>query len=153
MSLVPCPSCHRHVRLPESVCPFCGRSITEDLSMSVVPNTSLRLSRAALFAFTTLAAGCQSTADNTPPQPPPVQPLPPPVPPIAQQPVPPPPQPPPVVPAPPPGPADPGAVVMRYGAPARPLPPAPPPTPARQPPNDPGAYSNRYGAPPAPDEV
>lgn len=49
MSLQPCPSCSRHVRATEVVCPFCAASIAlQPLSSPVV---SERLGRAALFAF------------------------------------------------------------------------------------------------------
>lgn len=48
--LHPCPSCARHVKKAEAVCPFCGTSIS--LS-GVAPRTrpTQRMGRAATFAF------------------------------------------------------------------------------------------------------
>src|ERR1700722_16536847 len=50
--LRPCPGCSRHVRVIEGACPFC--SVALDASFAGVPapaGPSVRLSRAALFAF------------------------------------------------------------------------------------------------------
>ena len=57
--LLPCPSCARHVRRTESVCPFCAASVAfEDAPLPRLPDQ--RLGRAATFAFgaamTTVAA-------------------------------------------------------------------------------------------------
>ena len=61
-SLVPCPSCHRHVRSSESACPFCQGALPSDLGARAVPGTTQRLSRAAAFTFaaTLAATGCSS---------------------------------------------------------------------------------------------
>lgn len=60
-SLLPCPSCARHVRRSETGCPFCGAR----LSLGALPERAMpaqRLGRAALLAFgttvATVAAGC-----------------------------------------------------------------------------------------------
>ena len=59
-SLVPCPSCARHVRATERACPFCRSALSASLGAKVIPGATQRLSRAAAFTFaTTLAAtGC-----------------------------------------------------------------------------------------------
>lgn len=49
MSLQPCPSCARHVRSTESICPFCAAAIT--MAPAAAPVIGERLGRAALFAF------------------------------------------------------------------------------------------------------
>lgn len=61
-SLVPCPSCSRHVRVVEPRCPFCAAALPTTLSQKAIPGTSQRLSRAAAFAFTAslAVAGCSS---------------------------------------------------------------------------------------------
>ena len=63
-SLVPCPSCHRHVRATESACPFCHGDLPVTLAAQAVPGTTQRLSRAAAFTFaaTLAATGCGPTA-------------------------------------------------------------------------------------------
>ncbi|MBL8604701.1 MAG: hypothetical protein JNK72_22435 [Myxococcales bacterium] len=65
-SLVPCPSCGRHVRVSEAACPFCATALPTDLAARAIPSSSGRLKRAAAFAFTaTLTlAGCSD--DPTP---------------------------------------------------------------------------------------
>jgi len=52
MSLVPCPSCHRHIRTGEHACPFCGGELPAALAARAIPGATQRLSRAAAFAFT-----------------------------------------------------------------------------------------------------
>lgn len=52
MSLVPCPSCNRHIRTGERACPFCGASISASLASKAIPGATQRMSRAAAFAFT-----------------------------------------------------------------------------------------------------
>lgn len=78
MSLVPCPSCARHVRERESVCPFCASLMPEGLRAPVPP--SGRISRAAMIALasTLSAAACSSSpppgtnnVTEAPPAPPP----------------------------------------------------------------------------------
>ena len=61
-SLVPCPSCARHVRVTDARCPFCASALPSSLAQRAVPNTTQRLSRAAAFAFTAslAVAGCSS---------------------------------------------------------------------------------------------
>lgn len=62
-SLVPCPSCARHVRVTDARCPFCASALPNSLAQRAVPNTTQRLSRAAAFAFTAslTVAGCSSS--------------------------------------------------------------------------------------------
>ncbi|MGZ5970342.1 MAG: hypothetical protein ACXWUG_31535 [Polyangiales bacterium] len=56
MSLAPCPSCRRHVRVGEQRCPFC----TASLPKLVARNLELpRMSRAALVAAVVAATGCR----------------------------------------------------------------------------------------------
>jgi hypothetical protein len=69
--LLPCPSCARHVRLSDAVCPFCAADLGA-LPRALPPARSpaTRLSRAALFAFGTSAAAlaaCGGTAATTDP--------------------------------------------------------------------------------------
>jgi hypothetical protein len=55
MSLIPCPSCARHVRAPAAVCPFCGASVAlEARPRPVLP----RLGRAAVLAAGASLAAC-----------------------------------------------------------------------------------------------
>ena len=52
MTLEPCPSCHRHVRTSETVCPFCSAAIASAMASAparVAPKG--RLGRAALMSF------------------------------------------------------------------------------------------------------
>lgn len=49
-SLLPCPSCARHVRQTESGCPFCGAALALD-EVPARPMPTQRLGRAATFAF------------------------------------------------------------------------------------------------------
>lgn len=67
-SLVPCPSCQRHVRATEHACPFCAAALPAALADGAIPAATQRMKRAAAFAFTaTLAlAGC---GDSTTPAP------------------------------------------------------------------------------------
>ncbi|MFI5299396.1 MAG: hypothetical protein ACHREM_14980 [Polyangiales bacterium] len=64
--LVPCPACHRHVRISESACPFCASALPADFARGVIPGTTQRLSRSAAFAFasTLTIAGCSSTGQT-----------------------------------------------------------------------------------------
>jgi hypothetical protein len=65
--LVPCVSCHRHVRVSEDQCPFCGVERGAELRAAAPsPLPKRRLGRAALFTFgaTLATASCDST---TPP--------------------------------------------------------------------------------------
>jgi hypothetical protein len=59
--LEPCPTCHRHVRIDETACPFCAGAL--DFS-EVVPRVSprVRLGRAATFAFGMVTSACGSDA-------------------------------------------------------------------------------------------
>lgn len=59
--LVPCPECGRHVRVTETVCPFCALSL--DLSSSVPPVLpAQRLSRAATLAYRATIASATALA-------------------------------------------------------------------------------------------
>ena len=65
--LSPCPSCHRHVRVEETVCPFCSAALPERAGPETITAPRARLSRAALFAAgATLlgAAACSSSSNN-----------------------------------------------------------------------------------------
>jgi hypothetical protein len=58
-----CPACHRHVRVTELACPFCGGALDDSFHATPVPvPLTVRLSRAALWAIGTgtlsLAAAC-----------------------------------------------------------------------------------------------
>jgi hypothetical protein len=73
--LLPCPSCHRHVRVDSQSCPFCAAAVAFE-SEPPAPAPALgRLTRAAVFAgaalVSTAAAGCE--ADAAVPQVPDVQ--------------------------------------------------------------------------------
>lgn len=60
MSLAPCPSCARHVRRAETVCPFCAASI----SLPPAPTRRMpdRLGRAALVTFGAAAIATSASA-------------------------------------------------------------------------------------------
>lgn len=68
MSLLPCPSCARHVRRSENGCPFCGASLALAIEPSR-PMPTQRLGRAATFAFgaamATSVAACGTTTTPT----------------------------------------------------------------------------------------
>jgi hypothetical protein len=64
--LIPCLSCHRHVRVDEDACPFCGVERSLELRASAPPALpKRRLGRAALFAFGATLAGA-NCGDVTP---------------------------------------------------------------------------------------
>lgn len=67
--LVPCPSCDRHVRLPEPSCPFCGGELNARAlgaqyasRRGTVP---IGIKRAALVAIGTVAAACGGKTEGT----------------------------------------------------------------------------------------
>jgi hypothetical protein len=64
--LRPCPSCARHVRTSESLCPFCAGVLPEAFRATAPPVLpTRRLGRAAMFAFGASLAGtpaCDDTA-------------------------------------------------------------------------------------------
>ncbi len=65
--LVACPSCSRHLRVSEPLCPFCGRGVDADVRARPAPRPpAMRLSRAALFALGaatgTASIGCSSSS-------------------------------------------------------------------------------------------
>jgi hypothetical protein len=65
--LAPCPSCRRHVRLSETLCPFCSAGLPTRERATSAATPRARLSRAALFAAgATLmgAAACSSSSTN-----------------------------------------------------------------------------------------
>lgn len=66
MQLAPCPHCQRHVKVSDVSCPFCEAAL--EIERPSRPAPSIRLGRAAMFAFT-VAAGC---GDNLVVRPPPV---------------------------------------------------------------------------------
>jgi hypothetical protein len=58
-SLVPCASCARHVRITESVCPFCQRPFSEPARASAPLPTDSALTRAAIvFMGATALSAC-----------------------------------------------------------------------------------------------
>ena len=63
-SLLPCPSCARHVRSTEDACPFCAASITRG-AVRPVPRVGARLSRAALYALGASAAALAACGGNS----------------------------------------------------------------------------------------
>ncbi|HEY4243301.1 MAG TPA: hypothetical protein VGM88_25990 [Kofleriaceae bacterium] len=63
--LEPCPNCHRHVQINETVCPFCAASLaTAFAAIPPRPAPRARIGRAAAFAFG-LAATTSACGDNT----------------------------------------------------------------------------------------
>jgi hypothetical protein len=67
-SLVPCPSCARHVRATERACPFCRTALSAAIAAKAIPGSAQRLSRAAAFTFAAslAATGCSSDATPAP---------------------------------------------------------------------------------------
>ena len=61
-SLVPCPSCSRHVRAAETACPFCANALPSDMGARAVPASPRRLERLAAFTFaaTLAVTGCSA---------------------------------------------------------------------------------------------
>lgn len=50
--LAPCPHCHRHLRITETVCPFCGGQVADSLeSKARRPISTFGLSRAGILAL------------------------------------------------------------------------------------------------------
>jgi hypothetical protein len=67
--LEPCPHCHRHVKVSETACPFCTRSLADAFANRpprVAPRA--RLGRAAMFAFGALVLSQGACGDNTNPK-------------------------------------------------------------------------------------
>lgn len=70
--LEPCPRCDRHVKVSETTCPFCARSLATafaNRAPRVTPR--VRLGRAATFAFglVAMSQGACSENDASPPRP------------------------------------------------------------------------------------
>lgn len=65
-TLVPCPSCARHVLASETNCPFCSAALPTDLASRAVPPAGRRLNRAAAFVFgaSLAVAGCSGEVDG-----------------------------------------------------------------------------------------
>ena len=64
MTLVPCNTCRRHVRLDEASCPFCGGAVPAAIAS---PETSTpRLGRAALAALGAIGVGLGLAGCPTP---------------------------------------------------------------------------------------
>lgn len=65
-TLVPCPSCQRHVRATEAACPFCASALPSGLEKTAIPSATRRMSRAAAFVFGASIAvtGCGSTTEG-----------------------------------------------------------------------------------------
>jgi hypothetical protein len=66
--LNPCPSCNRHVRVADPVCPFCSEPQAERPPRAEAPFGRPRLNRAAIFAAGAALAGMSacSTTGNPP---------------------------------------------------------------------------------------
>ena len=64
--LEPCPHCHRHVKVSETACRFCTRSLA-DAFANRAPRAAprARLGRAAMFAFGALVLSQGACGDNT----------------------------------------------------------------------------------------
>lgn len=66
--LEPCPACQRHVRVSETSCPFCDANVEALGALPARAMPSMRLGRAALFAFgvtaASTAAGCVEEPDQ-----------------------------------------------------------------------------------------
>src|SRR5262245_6333168 len=56
-TLVPCPSCGRHVQAKEASCPFCTSVLPANLASRAVPAATRRMSRVAAFSFAAVVAG------------------------------------------------------------------------------------------------
>lgn len=65
-SLIPCPSCARHVLSSETTCPFCSTALPNDLASQAVPAAGRRLSRAAAFVFgaSLAVSGCSGEVNG-----------------------------------------------------------------------------------------
>jgi len=59
--LVPCAACHRHIRVREPSCPFCGASV-EAHRAQIVPIPSKRLGSLAVMTFRGTALGAALVA-------------------------------------------------------------------------------------------
>lgn len=68
MSLVPCSSCRRHVRVADVACPFCATPLSDGDRARVIPPARTRLDRWATFTFATAlaaAAACGGTTESS----------------------------------------------------------------------------------------
>ena len=69
--LFPCPGCARHVRVSETVCPFCHGALNDGFRSQRAPGPpAMRLGRAALLAVgagtIALASSCSSASVKPP---------------------------------------------------------------------------------------
>lgn len=65
-TLAPCPSCTRHVRVSETLCPFCATALPTDIAVrGARPRVAARLARAGIFAVGTAVAAATSAACST----------------------------------------------------------------------------------------
>jgi hypothetical protein len=67
-TLAPCPTCARHIRVRDSLCPFCGAVLGESFRTVPAPRAlATRLTRAALYALGAgtigLASACSSSSE------------------------------------------------------------------------------------------
>jgi hypothetical protein len=66
--LAPCPSCTRHVRVSETLCPFCATTLPTDIAArGARPRVATRLARAGIFAVGTAVAAATSAACSSAP--------------------------------------------------------------------------------------
>lgn len=63
MSLTPCPSCQRHVRLGTSACPFCEAALPEPAGSRARAALPSGVKRATLFAMGVTVAACSADSD------------------------------------------------------------------------------------------
>ena len=64
--LLPCGSCHRHIRVSDERCPFCGVALSLEQRASAPPvMPGRRLGRAALFAFGATMMGVAACSDDS----------------------------------------------------------------------------------------
>lgn len=66
MSLIPCPTCRRHIRGGTETCPFCATALPNDHLSRATPSSSSRLGRSALFAFAVSVSACGASTEGEP---------------------------------------------------------------------------------------
>jgi hypothetical protein len=67
--MVPCPSCHRHVRDAEPSCPFCAAALPS-FSSPVSPVAGKAIKVAAVLLTPLVLAACYGPPRGQPPEPP-----------------------------------------------------------------------------------
>src|SRR6185295_11613580 len=68
-ALSPCPSCARHVRVSETLCPFCATAMPDPATLPERKLPGRRLARAAIYAAgvasIAAASACSSTTGDS----------------------------------------------------------------------------------------